>query len=85
MSFHFYVFSSTFLSDFFDGGQSSGEVAMDTTDSNSQISSETGTSKSASEQPTTEESKPMAEKLPEGFFDDPKKDAKVILVNKNTY
>ena len=54
---------------------------MDTTDSNGPITDETDTSTSTSEQPTAEESKPMAEKLPEGFFDDPKKDAKVIFFN----
>ena len=56
---------------------------MDTTDSNGPITDETDTS--TSEQPSAEESKPMAEKLPEGFFDDPKKDAKVIFATKNTY
>lgn len=60
--------------DFFDAGLPAGVVAMETEASGATDQDET--SQSSAEQLAPGEAKPMAEKLPEGFFDDPVKDAK---------
>ncbi|KAK2187369.1 hypothetical protein NP493_168g03006 [Ridgeia piscesae] len=65
--------NTTLPTDFFDTGAPVGAVAMETESSDAD---EGETSQSSAEQLAPDEAKPMAEKLPEGFFDDPVKDAK---------
>ena len=69
-----------FVLDFFDTGAPVGAVAMETESSDAD---EGETSQSSAEQLAPDEAKPMAEKLPEGFFDDPVKDAKVVYLNQS--